>query len=198
MGPLDSIVQAAGRCNREGGMLPRLGEVVVFEPEDPHLPKGAYSIGAQVARSILAEKGDDLADPAIFTEYFREWYKQIPHDEQRVQDVRKILDYPEVAKRYHLIDDETKSVIVPYAPDKEKIQALIAQLDRKPANARVLLRQLQPYIVGLRHYEIDWAKSKGVIEESSSVEGLWIWRGTYDPQRGIVFDGMRDPETMLW
>jgi CRISPR-associated endonuclease/helicase Cas3 len=197
MGPLDSIVQAAGRCNREGKMT-QLGQVVVFDPEEGHLPPGAYSIGAQLAQSILAERGGDLADPAIFTTYFQEWYKQIPHDEKQVQEARKSLDYPEVAKRYHLIDDATQSVVVLYAEECEHIEALLARLGREHGRGRALLRQLQPYIVGLRQYEIDWAKDKGVIEESSSVEGVWIWRGTYDPQRGIVFDGMRDPETMLW
>ncbi len=197
IGPLDSIVQAAGRCNREGAM-PRLGEVLVFVPEDGHLPLDAYKIGTGLAQEILAEKGSDLADPAVFQRYFQEWYEQMGLDAHKVQEARKQLDFPEVAKRYHLIDDETTSVIVLYPPEQERVKKLIERLDRQLAHTRALLRQLQPYIVGLREWEIQRAKKQEVIVPSSSVEGLWVWEGTYDEHRGIVFDGMRDPETMLW
>jgi CRISPR-associated endonuclease/helicase Cas3 len=52
LAPLDSIIQAAGRCNREG-RLPQKGRVVVFEPEGGGIPHGAYRTGADVSRSLL-------------------------------------------------------------------------------------------------------------------------------------------------
>ena len=41
MGPMDSIIQAAGRCNRNG-QLPDKGRVIVFQPDVSTLPSGTY------------------------------------------------------------------------------------------------------------------------------------------------------------
>jgi CRISPR-associated endonuclease/helicase Cas3 len=58
--PLDRIVQAAGRCNREG-KLPA-GQVIVFEPEDGGLPPGPYRTGTQTTLALLQSLDIDLHD----------------------------------------------------------------------------------------------------------------------------------------
>lgn len=62
IGPLDAVIQAAGRCNREGKL--RRGRTVVFEPEptESGIPAGAYKMGAGLTASLLA-RGADLHDP---------------------------------------------------------------------------------------------------------------------------------------
>ena len=51
LGGLDSIAQAAGRCNREG-KLPQLGEVVVFRAEEG-APSGSLKQGQDITEEIL-------------------------------------------------------------------------------------------------------------------------------------------------
>ena len=52
LGPLESIAQAAGRCNRNG-RLGHLGEVEVFRPEDDRYPPGGYTQAAHVTRALV-------------------------------------------------------------------------------------------------------------------------------------------------
>ena len=69
---LDSIAQAAGRCNREG-LLADKGRVVVFVPPEPP-PKGTLLKAAQACVSTLqGQQADPLARP-LFERYFREFY----------------------------------------------------------------------------------------------------------------------------
>jgi CRISPR-associated endonuclease/helicase Cas3 len=81
LGPLDRIVQAAGRCNREGRLA--AGRVVIFVPEEGTLPRGAYDTGAATALSLLSRPGADLHDPLLYRTYFERLYQVIPLDEKR-------------------------------------------------------------------------------------------------------------------
>ena len=68
---IDSIAQAAGRCNREGKMSEG-GEVFVFSPEDG-LPPGHFRQTAQIAEEVMRRHDDFLSIEAV-TEYFRMLY----------------------------------------------------------------------------------------------------------------------------
>jgi CRISPR-associated endonuclease/helicase Cas3 len=60
MGPLDSIVQVAGRCNREGRLA--AGAMHVFRPADYKLPPGVYCAAADQAAISLAGLGDTASE----------------------------------------------------------------------------------------------------------------------------------------
>lgn len=187
LGPLDRIVQAAGRCNREG-RLPGRGRVVVFAPEEERQPPGAYRVGSDVARVLLRAAGGDpqLHHPDTFVGYFRSLYSSLDLDREKVEASRKSLDYPEVAKRYRLIDDDAASVVVRYRGedgDRGQVDALLEELRRFPQRSRGLLRRLQPYIVGVRQRLLARYVAQGLAEEV--LPGLWVWAGKYDKLRGL-------------
>jgi CRISPR-associated endonuclease/helicase Cas3 len=104
-GPLDSIVQSAGRCNREGKL--EEGRVVVFRPaEAGALPGQDYRTATQQAANMLQRRGKralDLHDPGVFREYFSRLYQILPTDAAGIQDVRARFDYQEVAQDFRLI-----------------------------------------------------------------------------------------------
>lgn len=184
LGPLDRVAQAAGRCNREG-RLPGLGRVVVFAPNEHHQPPGAYQIGTATTEVLLrATNGAlDLNDPGVFTRYFKQFYSHVDLDRGKIQALRRQFDYPEVDRRYRLIEDEGVSVVVSYQPHAAKIDRLLQELTRRPERSRGLLRRLQPYLVSIRQGSLKGYAARGLATEL--LPGLWVWRGKYDTIRGI-------------
>jgi CRISPR-associated endonuclease/helicase Cas3 len=186
MGPLDRIVQAAGRCNRKG-TLPSGGRVVVFEPAEGGLPErsGPYADGTRIARRVLAVAGaDSLFDPGLYQSYFRELFSSQTIDAAGVQALRRRLDYPEVARRAKLIEEDEESVVVPYPNGNERVEDLMKLVRGGWGNPRELLRALQPFIVGVRRNDLRRLEVGGLIQPLRP--GLWEWSGHYDRLRGIA------------
>jgi len=193
IGPLDSIVQAGGRANREGKMLPTLGRVIVFVPEDDHTPKGSYQFGRDIAELLLGNGDVDLHDPTLYQQYFKEYYSLPNRDHYGIQDLRSQFNYPKVAEAFRLIDDSSIPVIVSYEPAAEKIKESIERLQNALYPSRDDLRALQPYMVNLSKHEFDRAKKQGKVEEI--IPHVWKWdEKKYDSGKdgkhgqGIVLD----------
>jgi CRISPR-associated endonuclease/helicase Cas3 len=177
-GPLDSIVQAAGRCNREGRL--EEGRVVVFRDAEGTMPPGEYRTGAYIAQNTL-RRGADLHDPAIFREYFQRLYQAVSTDAEGIQPLRLQFDYPEVAQRFRLVEDGQQDVIIPY--DAEA-RALVERIRAEGELQRGDFRKLQPYVVGL--YPKQFEQAAGDREEIA--EGVWVWRGEYDDKTGLQLE----------
>jgi len=176
LGPLDRIVQAAGRCNREGKMQGK-GRVVIFEPVEGGMPKDEYATAVATTKRFLQQPGLDLHDPAIFEMYFQNLYQGVSSDKHDIQGLREKSNYPEVAARFRLIEDNTTPVVIQY---DEQVHGLLSQIRRRGLFSSDR-RQLQPYIVNLRQREFEQAE-----EREEVAPGLWVWRGGYDPIRGIA------------
>ena len=151
---LESIVQAAGRCNREG-RAPAIGDVFVFEPEEGEGPPEIQQLAA-ATRNVMRHHDDPLSLDAIAA-YFREvyWTKEaeldVAHILDSLEERRPSLDLPfeTIAARFRMIDDPMVPVIVPYRGadgSDGRVETLIRQLDhvRRPG---AIARHLQPYVV---------------------------------------------------
>lgn len=185
VGPLDRVVQAAGRCNREG-QQPSGGQVVLFEPQGGRSPSGPYQEGMGLARLLLnREDPERLHDPGLYREYFRRLFQGVNTDAHRIQDLRREMSFPKVAERYRLIRDDTVPVVVPYEGAKEALEAFLA------APSLEAFRALQPYLVNLYRRE---AHRSPFAEELRP--GLFRWAGGYDPRRGIV-EAYNDPADLV-
>lgn len=150
---LDSIAQAAGRCNRNGRQS--LGQTHIFEAED-HRGEAYFRETAQVSRQLI-DLHDDLLGEEAIRHYFDLYYYQQSHR----WDSRDILSdfqldgrdrtlpfkfqYQTVAANFRLIDDWQVPVIIPF---DDRARTLIDQL-RNPAIPlhRSLLRALQRYTI---------------------------------------------------
>ena len=195
-GPLDSIIQAAGRCNREGRKGRRAGRVVVFRSYDDASPPGVYRSGRDIARVVREFPGFDPETPQAVRQY-SEWFIRtaVDPDKHGVQSSRGALDFPAVARKFRMIDEDACDLIVDYPwRDVERIDGLVDEL-RSPRRAvREILRDLQPHIVSLPRREYERLATEGFVEEVATVLGVGRWRGRYDDVRGIV---AADPDLII-
>lgn len=194
IGPLDRIVQAAGRCNREGRLGPGGGRVVVFDPEEPSaLPPGAYKTGTDTARVLFAE-GVDLNEPGTYERYFRRLSQAVDLDRKEIQAARANWDYPRVAEDFQLIDDDSLPMVVPYEGQAE-VSGLLESVRQSRGEARGLFRRLQPYVVNGRRRAVAKYVAQGLAGEV--VPGLYEWWGRYDELRGVVEEPGLTPEELV-
>ncbi len=152
-GPLDAIIQAAGRCNREGRRIDA-GRVCVFLPEDERYPPGGgYEQAAQVTKMLLKRHGKEhmaLDDPEFITAYYRELYSIAGID--RHPKTKQLLDhvkagaFPKIAGEYRLIEQDTINILVPYEPCLEDYERL-CESAAKSGLTRDWIRQARPLTV---------------------------------------------------
>jgi CRISPR-associated endonuclease/helicase Cas3 len=196
LGPLDRIVQAAGRCNREGKQTS--GRVVIFDPSDGHLPPGSYASATATTRNLLARADFDFNKPENYREYFQAWYQAVEKDAKAIQNLRQSLDFPAVSERFRIIDDDSASVVVRYrgmGASDDTVDRLISYVQHQEGKIpRWLLRQLQPYLVNVRSRLIERYQRDGLLQELTP--GLWAWIGKYDLVRGITDDN-RNPDELV-
>ena len=188
MGPLDSVAQAAGRCDREGRLTAELGRpggrVVVFEPEDPATPPGAYGEATKTTRRMARGAPLSIHDLAHVRGYFNQYY-QGDLDGPDIQPLRRGLDFPAVADAFRMIDDLSTSVVVPYNAEAE---ALIAAIEKGKAKPSVF-RRLQRYQIGLRPREFEKARRMGAVFEVGAGSGFWqCLRNNYCDVLGFHFE----------
>ncbi|MGH7904012.1 MAG: CRISPR-associated endonuclease Cas3'' [Candidatus Dormibacteraceae bacterium] len=176
MAPLDSIIQAAGRCNREGSL--DRGLVVVFEGGGH--PPGPYRIATDTTRSLIARSEQDFDDPKLVGDYFRALFRNVNLDKNDVQLHRRTLAYEEVARRFRMIEDDGIAVVVRYG-DGERL-AMSAAARQDPGRARQVWRALQPFTVNLRKRELEWARGEGWVHEEAQI---LIWTAPYDEVLGV-------------
>ncbi len=189
LGPLDGIIQAAGRCNREGKLGPGGGRVIVFDPEEGGTPPGAYRLGVQSTRTLLGRGVPDPDDPDTYRDYYRGFVQLLNLDARDIQKLRRSLDYPEVARLFQMIEEDTVVVIVTtYGDERERAQVLreLEGLRHNPANARWVLRRLQPYTVAVRRRSADEYRRQGFISPILPDLEVGEWHGAYDPVRGLL------------
>lgn len=195
-GPLDRIVQAAGRCNREGQSA--RGRVVVFEPEGGKLPGRAYRTGTDICRNLLVRPDFDFSKPDSYRAFFQSLYQDVELDEKDVQSSRKNFDYPAVAEKFRIIEDDSVPVVVRYRgqdgsddTSDRMISYITNQTERLP---RWLLQKLQPYLVNVCSRLIENYQREGLVGELKP--GLWEWLGKYDNIIGLTVEN-RDPEDLV-
>ncbi len=120
---LDSIVQAAGRCNREG-KLGGLGQVHIFEPEEGFDPPPELRQNAEIARHVLKQYAHDPLHPDAVQDYFKRlyWDREADLDSRsvlkRIKRSGNEFDFPfaDISADFQLIQEMTRPLIIGVGP----------------------------------------------------------------------------------
>lgn len=200
---LGSIIQAGGRCNREGKME-RRGQVFVFSLADGSRPFGNIARGCHATKMLLhklSNKITDPTDPEVIAKYYRLYFKDIPDFdtegiEKDLTEDPEDINFESAAERFKLIDDEgTFPVIVPYM---EEGKALV----RKIRNHEILTREdyhrMQEYSVSLRQGDYSTLLGHGNIEQIQWGEdfiSVLVDDECYDSVAGVVISNHWVEET---
>lgn len=200
---LGSIIQAGGRCNREGKME-RRGQVFVFSLANGSRPFGNIARGCNATKMLLhklSNKITDPTDPEVIAKYYRLYFKDIPDFdtegiEKDLTEDPEDINFESAAERFKLIDDEgTFPVIVPYM---EEGKALV----RKIRNHEILTREdyhrMQEYSVSLRQGDYSTLLSHGNIEQIPWGEdfiSVLVDDNCYDSVAGVVISNHWIEET---
>jgi len=191
---IDSIVQAAGRCNREN-KLKELGKVFVFVPPKPS-PSGFLRKCEDAGKTILRYNTGAEFNPSLYSEYFKYLYSNLnTFDEadfysRLVKDAASFdFQFRTFAEKFNLIDDKKQhSIIVWYESKKnnKNNKQLIEQL-KFVGPYKDLLRQLQRYIVNVPVYIFNKINESGYVE---NINGYWVQKdeNLYKPGLGILYD----------
>jgi CRISPR-associated endonuclease/helicase Cas3 len=197
LAPLDSIVQAAGRCDREGALTAALGspggKLTVFCTEDGKTPPHEYREATDITSAMAKAAPLSIHDPEIMARYFHRYYGEASATSLglEIEQARNKACFQDVADQFRMIADYTQDVFVPW--DAES-RALIQELDTIGLITAELRHKLQRYVIGLSPGEFIRAKRAALRQIRDT--GLWVCiDGLYKDDLGIMIEP--DPASMV-
>lgn len=211
MAGLDSIAQAAGRCNRNGEeeKAKKVHLVNIADEDLSFLPD--IKCGADITWRILAEKRDDLLAPDVLERYYIEYYsKQASKMDYSLKSGSSIYDFlaenqkgtdafrnkggkdipalrqafQSAGKQFSLIDQQTISIFVPYA-EGEGLLKKYRKAGIKEKNR--LLRQLGKYSVSIYQWQLKKLAEQGALTMEN--DQIWILNTQfYSEKSGVIYE----------
>lgn len=189
---LDSVLQAAGRCNREGSIP--LGDTYVFRLEKP-LPPGFMS-RTNSARIDMMDAVEDKFSPEAMATYFGKLYGKVStFDKSRMAErLEASTDFlfRTASEEFHLIDDNATSVIVNWRNGMDFVERL-----KEEGPSYSLMKRLAQYSVNVRQNDLKLLMQAGALEEV--LENIYAVSSPsfYDEHVGLVTTNQWIEETYI-
>lgn len=188
---IDSIAQAAGRCNREGRAAAP-GRVVVFTPEAGVPDAGDFKQRAGIAAEVFRHHGDDPLSPVAVEQYFEHlfWLKDSALDKngilQLLRTRQQDLDFAfrQVGDAFQVIEHTMQPVVIPL---ESEAAALVAQLEFVEFPGATL-RKLQRFTVQIQSREYKALGKGGALRWVNGGVAVLNNEDLYDASLGLICD----------
>lgn len=186
---IDSIAQAAGRCNREGKRP--IGDVFLFSSTEKHGKSTSWQRKlAEIGEMVMESHTDPLSLPAI-EEFFTRLYfyegddgldqkKILESLEKQKKDL--VFPFEDISHAYKFIEENTRDVIVPY----DNVAAKVIESIRKIGFPGNFARKLQGYTINIYSHEFRELEKSGALETIGERYHILVNPGLYSEQTGLI------------
>ena len=183
---LDSIIQSAGRCNRNN-LRPREESIVcIFESDEK--PPQIFSQNIAAAKHILRDF-EDISAPKAITDYFEFLYYILKGE--GALDSKDIMgdigggamNFEEIAKRFNLIENDQITVYIPVGEGEK----LIRQFHEK-GPSRELMRLMGQYAVNVYTNNYNELYYAGAVERIAEDAAILVNKEFYSDKTGLELE----------
>lgn len=200
---LDSLIQGAGRCNREGRQSLQKSRAHIFWTKESK--KSLFMRKEKQVTDMVRKKynAEEMTEPSAIRTYFENWYQSNEGnlDYREIEKLAQSLSFAEIGKRFHLIHDSTKSVFIPFDEKARNIKEQLMLGNR----SRQLMRAAGAYMINVRYSKAqgqsDFMKllTQGQIEMFPGDENLayLVNMEDYDVELGLKIKS-EDGVGIMW
>jgi CRISPR-associated endonuclease/helicase Cas3 len=180
MAPLESIIQAAGRCNRENSLGEFGGKVFLFKILDGCMPDKTYAACAGHAEGLIIRDINQLHRHNIFNEYYAQVIQlYIDPDKYNINKARAQFNFKTVNDTYHIIRNATEGLYVYNYNDESR--RLLHAIEYKEFLSKDDYRKMQMYTVQVYKYFVIHNAAMCKLMPQKFI----VWYGNYDRDSGI-------------
>ncbi len=187
---LDSILQTAGRCNREGDRPAAESPVYIFRLAGQPAPKLTEQ-NIDAVRHVLRDYDDPSGLDAIesYFTFLRTLKGDAALDKENILDSFRygiqgnFLPFASVAEKVHLIDTGTRPVYIPLEEGKDLISDL-----RQGKRSRSLFRKLGQYAVNVYPLHLERLERAGAVQWLDEEVIVLTDPRCYDAHTGLQLD----------
>ena len=183
---IDSVIQAAGRCNREGKRLADESSVYLFQFGEKEIIPGQRQ-QMDVAKNLLAE-GWDVSDLNCVEEYFKRLYhaRGTSLDKKRIMEAfsKRVFRFAQVGKEFRLIQEQTKTILV---KREEEAKQLLWQM-QNGGYTKAVMRRAQQYCIQVYDQDFKNLYGAGMVRPvSEDMEDFYELEndGQYSDEMGL-------------
>lgn len=183
---LDNIIQAGGRCNREGKASVDESKVVIFDIAEKTRVPSYIKLPMEITKMIAKSNIEDISSTLAIETYFQKlhYFKGSSLDKENIIEMSDDGTFPfkEIAEKFKIIKESSISVFIPTDEKSKKIENQL----RQGLRSKALLRAAGMYSVGVYEKQYEQLLATGKVEAIDASLSILLDINSYDRNKGLV------------